>query len=82
MSQPRAIISTLYTSDSSEGEEDLEKKTSNLIKKLRLKPRQNESLYSQTFMDRERNVIKEMREYTKNKISSKASELYNKREDR
>ena len=41
--------------------ETLKLKTLKLIKKLKLKPEQNESVYSQSFIARERDVIKRIR---------------------
>ena len=39
-------------------QEELKQKTEKLIKKLKLKPERNESQYSQSFIDRERSVIR------------------------
>jgi len=42
---------------SDENNADLQKKTKQLVKKLKLKPKHNESQYSQSFIERERSVM-------------------------
>lgn len=68
-------------SDNSEKQrEKFEKKSASLIKKLKLKPKKTESYYSQSFIDRERDVIKQMRTYTKHRVTTAASLYHEKRE--
>lgn len=55
-------------------------KTKSLIQKLQLKPKTNESSYSQTFINRERDVVKKLRTYTKHKVTTAASLYHEKRE--
>lgn len=46
----------------------LNEKTQKFIKKLKLKPSKNESLYSQSFIDRERSLIRRVKEKSQQKI--------------
>ena len=50
-------------------QEELKQKTEKLIKKLKLKPERNESQYSQSFIDRERSVIRRIQQISQEKIS-------------
>ena len=61
--------------------EEVEKKAvlkQQLIKKLELKPNFNESVYSQSFIDRERDIIKRIKETSRSKILFNSSEFVEK----
>ena len=46
----------------------MKNKTQNLIKKLKLVPKFNESIYSQSFIERERQMIRDLTDNTEKKI--------------
>jgi len=58
---------------------ELKQKTNNLIKRLNLKPATNESLYSQSFIERERNVVKRIKELSVQKIEKQQNKSMEKR---
>ena len=62
-------------------EEKLKEQTKQLIHKLKLKPKLHESVYSQSFISRERNIVRRLKEHTKTKITISKGEYYQNRQD-
>ena len=56
----------------------MERQTEKLIKKIKLKPSDSESVYSQSFMDRERDMIKRIKDLSEKKINKKFNTKYHK----
>ena len=54
-------------------------KTQKLIRKVKLKPKGSESVYSQAFIDRERSMIKVIMDTTDKQIKMKKSLEHNKK---
>ena len=57
-----------------DSDEEMIDKTRKLIAKLQLQPNEDESKYSQSFIDRERGVIKNLMKKTQSKINEKKNE--------
>ena len=49
-------------------DEMINERTEKLIKNLKLKPAPNESIYSQSFMDRERKIVRRLKNKSNEKI--------------